>query len=120
VTSRSPSSMEPVRSPSSTVTAERPSPLEDRDQAHNYAGGNPITRYDRTGKNWIVVVAVGAAIAVGAVMLFKDCMERCAGVKTSREPACPPPSVAEESPSKDKIAKCAYYGSPQLQMGSSS
>ena len=52
---------------------------------------NPIIRTDPKGTIW-VEVGLGVGSAVVGIWLFKDCMERCTGVKLPRDPkTCPSP-----------------------------
>ena len=56
-----------------------------------YTGNNPVNRTDPSGESWITPLIV-VTYSVGAVYIFKDCMERCTHTKLPRDPnTCPPP-----------------------------
>lgn len=54
-----------------------------------------MTRTDPRGTLW-VEAGIGAATAVLTIWLFKDCMERCTGIKLPRDlKTCPPPPAGK-------------------------
>ena len=65
---------------------------------YHYTFNNPIIKIDPEGKIVILgtVVVVGG-YAIAAILIYKDCIERCTGIELPRDPNCPRP---------DNWAKC--------------
>jgi RHS repeat-associated protein len=59
---------------------------------YGYVGNNPVNFIDPEGKISVIEGVILGAYSVAAVVVFKDCMERCTQTRLPRDPnACEPP-----------------------------